>query len=195
MPRCPSQVRSNRCKAGGFAESDVGVAGYGQHSQEEEAMNPSNTTMSVWKRMSKIPGGKWAFSRLVCWKAPYFSSIAPLFTELRPGYCEVYMAKRRNVLNHIGTVHAIAMCNMVELAGGTLTEITIPPSHRWIPKEMKVTYLRKAETDLRAVAAIESAPAFGVATEFPVSVNIIDTNDETVLRAVIAMWVSPKKQQ
>lgn len=157
-------------------------------------MTQSNVVMSAWKRMSGLPGGKWAFSRLVCWKAPYFSSIHPKFEELRPGYCEVRMAKRRRVLNHIGTVHAIAMCNMVELAGGTMTDVTIPSTHRWIPKGMTVAYLKKAETDLRAVAELDAIPAFDAATELPVTVTVMDTNNTTVLRAVIQMWVSPKKQ-
>ena len=59
------------------------------------------------------------------------------------------MRKRRAVQNHIGTVHAIAMCNLAEMAAGTLTEISIPASMRWLPKGMQVQYLRKAETDVR----------------------------------------------
>ncbi len=58
------------------------------------------------------------------------------------------------MLNHIGTVHAIAMCNMAELAGGTMTEVTVPSTHRGFPKAWTVEYLKKAETDLIAVAAL-----------------------------------------
>jgi hypothetical protein len=32
---------------------------------------------------------------------------------------------------------------MAELAGGTMTEVTVPTSHRWIPKGMTVEYLKK----------------------------------------------------
>ena len=156
-------------------------------------MRESNLAMSAWNRLSKMPGGKWLFSRLVCWKAPYFSSIHPMFEELRPGYCEVHMRKRRSVLNHIGTVHAIAMCNMVELAGGTMTDVTTPPSHRWIPKGMTVEYLKRAETSVRAVAQFERTPKFEVSEEVPVTVDVIDTTNQTVLHAVVTMWISPKK--
>ena len=62
------------------------------------------------------------------------------------------MTKRRAVTNHIGTVHAIAMCNLAELAAGTMTEISIPPSMRWLPKGMAVEYLKKAESDVEALA-------------------------------------------
>ncbi|MDN5864903.1 MAG: DUF4442 domain-containing protein [Gammaproteobacteria bacterium] len=149
--------------------------------------------MSAWNRMSAYPGGKWLFSRLVCRKAPYFRSIRPRFRALRPGYCEVHIRKRHAVLNHIKTVHGIAMCNMAELAGGTMTDVTIPSSHRWIPKGMTVEYLKKAETDLRAVAELNPIPQFDEAVELPVTVNVMDTSGQTVFRAVIAMWVSRRK--
>jgi acyl-coenzyme A thioesterase PaaI-like protein len=152
-----------------------------------------NRTLSLWRRFSSLPGGKWLFSRLVCLKAPYFASVRPRFETLEPARAEVRSAKRRAVLNHIGTVHAIAMCNMAELAAGTMTDATIPATHRWIPKGMTVQYLRKAETSLRAVARIDPLPEFGAAAELPVTVDVIDTRGEVVLRAVITMWVSPKR--
>ncbi len=156
-------------------------------------MGARNVILSAWQRLSGLPAGKWAFSRLVCLKAPYFSSIRPRFVELRPGYAEVRIRKRRAVQNHIGTVHAIAMCNMAELAAGVMTDISIPSTHRWIPKGMTVEYVKKAETDLRAVTEINPMPPFGAAADLPVRVNVIDGNGQTVLRAVITMWVSPKK--
>jgi len=133
------------------------------------------------------------FSQLVCLKAPYFGSIYPRFVELRPGYCEVRIKKWWAVLNHIGTVHAIAMCNMAEIAGGIMTDATIPVTHRWIPMRMSVEYIKKAATHLRAVAELTPIPAFGNAAELPVTINILDAKKQAVCRAVITMWVSPKK--
>jgi len=156
-------------------------------------MSAPNAIWSAWERLSGLPAGKWAFTRLVCLKAPYFASIRPRFVELRPGHAEVRIDKRRAVTNHIGTVHAIAMCNMAELAAGVMTDITIPATHRWIPKGMTVEYLRKAETDLRAIADVIPLPAFGAAADFPVTVDVLDKAGQRVFRAVITMWVSPKK--
>lgn len=153
-------------------------------------MSESNSTLAIWRRLSGLPFGKWVFSRVVCWKAPYFGSIRPVFIELRPGYCEVSIRKRRAVLNHVRTVHAIAMCNMAELAGGVMTEVTRPATHRWIPKGMTVEYLAKARSDLRAVAKVDPIPEFGAAMEFPVAVQVLDVDGEVVFRAVITMWVS-----
>ena len=130
---------------------------------------------------------------MLCFKAPYFGSIKPLFAELRPEFCKVQIKKRRSVLNHIGTVHAIAMCNMAELAAGTMTEVTIPSTHRWIPKEMTVQYLQKADSDLSAVATPASTLNLTSAGEYIVTVNVMDKSGSLVFTANITMWVSPKK--
>lgn len=151
------------------------------------------TTLELWQWFSTKPGGKWAFSRLLCLKAPYFGSIRPRFEQLRPGYCELRMRKRRAVLNHIGTVHAIAMCNMAELAGGTMTEVTVPPTHRWIPKGMTVKYLKMAKTDLVAIATPQSPLEAGVGGEFVVQVVVRDRQGDPVFEALISMWVAPRK--
>jgi acyl-coenzyme A thioesterase PaaI-like protein len=159
---------------------------------------PSNPTLALWDRLTRLPFGKWLVSRFATFKAPYFASISPRIVELRPGRCEVRMKKRRRVTNHLGTVHAIAMCNMAELAAGTMLEATLPPSHRWIPKGMTVEYLKKAASDLRAVAALEplpdfSGPAFVAPRELPVPVSVTDTADAVVCRAVITMHISPRR--
>ncbi len=156
-------------------------------------MAQPNSVLAFWSKLKGVPGGKWLFSRLICLKAPYFSSVRPAFVALRPGYCEVTIRKRRSVQNHLGTVHAIAMCNMAELAAGIMTEASVPASHRWIPKGMTVEYLKKAGTDLRAVAELTPLPEFGPAAELPVWVNVVDSSGVPVFRAVIRMWVSPKK--
>ncbi|MSO98928.1 MAG: DUF4442 domain-containing protein [Rhodospirillaceae bacterium] len=157
-------------------------------------MTQTNSTLAIWARLTALPFGNWLFTRLVCFQAPYFASISPRFEDLRAGSCTVTMKKRRRVHNHIGTVHAIAICNLAEVAAGTMTEATTPATHRWIPKGMTVEYLKKAATDLRAVAVFASPPAFDAAAlDAPVTVTVTDTANETVFRAVITMRISPRK--
>ena len=157
-------------------------------------MNKPNFVLKMWQQLSGKPGGKWLFSRAIAEKAPYFKTIRPRFEELSESRVVVTAALCRAVKNHIGTFHAIAMCNMAEVTGGILTEAAVPEStHRWIPKGMTVEYLKKAETDLRAVAEFDPMPVFGAAAELPVEVKVFDTKDQLVFRAVITMWVSPKK--
>lgn len=155
-------------------------------------MSQTHYALRLWQKFSAWPGGKRLFSMAVARKAPYFTTIRPLFVDVRAGYCEVKAPLRRAVTNHIGTFHAIAMCNMAEIAAGTLTEVSTPTSHRWIPKGMTVQYLKKAETDLRAVAEAP-LPAFGESMDWVVPVSVYDTAGQEVFHADITMRVSPKK--
>lgn len=131
------------------------------------------------------------FSSVLCRKAPYFASIAPTVQELRPRFASVTIRKSKKVLNHIGTVHAIAMCNMAELVGGLMTEVSIPSSMRWIPAGMKVEYLKKATTDLRATASGEGIDWNRAGRVF-VPVEVLDNKGELVFRASIEMHLSSK---
>jgi acyl-coenzyme A thioesterase PaaI-like protein len=152
-----------------------------------------NLALESWKKMSKLPLGKAAWSKMVASRAPYFRSISPQMRELRAGYAEATLRKRWGVTNHLGTVHAIAMCNLAEFAGGLMTEVSVPSTHRWIPKGMTVEYLKKAGSDLRGVCE-SPLPEFGAeGFDWPVTVNVLDREDQTVFRAVITMWISAKK--
>ena len=113
--------------------------------------------------------------------------------ELEPGHCAVRIRDRRRVRNHIGTVHAIALCNAAELAGGLATDAALAPSQRWIPKGMSVRYLKKAKGTLRATANVQVPAADAPAQEAHALVQVRDAANELVFDADITMWVSPRK--
>lgn len=152
------------------------------------------SVLSLYRRITRWPAGHWIFSQLVCFKAPYFATIAPRFVALEPGRCEVRIRDRRRVHNHIGTVHAIALCNLAELSAGVMTDATIPADMRWIPKGMTVEYLKKAVGTLHGVATPEAAARSAVGGHaWPVDVQVTDAAGEVVFRARVMMWVSPRR--
>jgi len=132
--------------------------------------------------------GPEKFSEMVCGMAPYFSTINPEFIALRAGYSEARVKKVRAIENHLGTVHAIAMCNAAELVGGTLTDASLPEGCRWIPKAMNVQYLAKAKTDIRAVASADGVD-FSEPGDKSVAVDIFDEAGTKVFHADIIMDV------
>jgi len=148
--------------------------------------------LKLYNQLARYPAGKWLFSKLVGWRAPYFASIGGVFKELRAGFVEVHLKNRRKVHNHIGTVHALAIGNLCELAAGTLIEASLPKHLRWIPKAMTINYLKKAATDLRAVCEIKT-PEQLQPGELPMLVNVYDRNDVIVVSAVITMWLSARQ--
>jgi acyl-coenzyme A thioesterase PaaI-like protein len=150
--------------------------------------------LRAWKRLSGTSPGRRLFSRAVCFKAPYFGTIRPVFDVLEPGRAVAHMRKRRAVTNHIGTVHAIAMANLCELVAGTVTEVSVPRSMRWIPRGMQIDYLDKARTDLSATATFPEI-AEGEARDIVVPVAVTDANGKTVVRADVTMYLSAKDQK
>ncbi len=151
-------------------------------------------TLRAWMRLQRSSFGRWMFARTVCRRAPYFGTIKPRFVDLQPKLCRVFMRKRRAVENHIHTVHALAMGNLCELAAGMCTEVTIPVGMRWIPRGMTIEYLAKAETDVLATARLDKTEWTG-AENVAVPVSVTDANSREVVRAVISMYVSPRKAE
>lgn len=150
-----------------------------------------SAALKSWNRVKPYALGRWLFSRVVCHRAPYFASIKPRFLHLGDGRIEVSMRKRRRVTNHIGTVHAIAMANLCEVAAGTMIEALLDPAMRWIPKGMHIRYLAKAATDVTARASMpEIVP--GQAQDAIIAVSVLDRQGVEVVAADITMYVTQR---
>ena len=154
--------------------------------------------LSLWNTLSRLPQGSRLFSIAFARRAPYFATIRPRFTELRPHHAELVIPKRRRVHNHIGTVHAIALCNGLEAAMGALAEATIPADKRWIPKGMTVAYTAKATSDITCIA--ETDPAQWTSDALPesggdvaVRVRGVREDGEVVIEGEIRLWVTPRR--
>ena len=132
--------------------------------------------------------GPSAFSNMACQMAPYFGTINPEISVLAPGRGEVKVPFRKEITNHLASVHAIALCNAAELAGGMMTEVSIPSGARWIPKGMSVEYLAKAKTSIHA-SADGSEIDWQTSGDKIVPVDIFDEAGVKVFTARITMNV------
>jgi acyl-coenzyme A thioesterase PaaI-like protein len=148
--------------------------------------------LTVYDRVSALPRGQWLFSTLFSRQAPYFATVRPRFVALRPNYCELTVRKRRRVHNHLGTVHAIALCNGLEAAMGALAEVSLPPGKRWIPKGMEVAYTAKATSDITCIAETDPEQWTGDDPDLPVRVRGVREDGTTVIEGVIRLWVTAK---
>jgi acyl-coenzyme A thioesterase PaaI-like protein len=147
--------------------------------------------LQAYIALSKFPFGKHIFSKAVTFNAPYFSTIRPVITSLKPGLCTIEMKERRRIHNHIGTVHAIAMCNLCELTMGLALEATIPSDLRWIPKGMSVRYLKKGKGKLTGKSLVDRVSLKPGDVDIPI--EIINTSGETVADAVITVYISERR--
>lgn len=103
----------------------------------------------------------------------------------------VSIKKRRKVKNHIGTIHAIAMANLCEIAAGTVIEASLPLTMRWIPKGMTIHYQAKAATAVTVTATMPDV-THGEAQDVIVACSVKDLEGKEVVRADICMYVTPR---
>ena len=149
--------------------------------------------LTLWRRAGRWPAGNRVFSRLFARRAPYFGSIRPRFTVIEPNHAELVIPDRRRVHNHLGTVHAIALCNGLEAAMGALAEASIPRDRRWIPKGMQVSYPAKATSDITCVAETAPGAWTGDDPDVPVRVRGLRDDGTVVVEGVISLWVTPRR--
>lgn len=158
-------------------------------------MANETATYRGWKKLPNNRVGHALFSLGMVARVPYFGTVIPTVDVLEPGHCEVTAPKWFGVYNHLHTFHAIAACNLAEVAMGMLSEATVPTSHRWIPKAMNVQYTAKANSGLRAIAKLPAIPDFSTITEgqdMVVPISIVDKSGKEVVHAEITTWITPK---
>jgi acyl-coenzyme A thioesterase PaaI-like protein len=147
-------------------------------------------TYALYRRLETVPFGKTLFALGFRRAAPYFGSVRPRIVSVAPNLATVVVPKRRAVLNHIGTVHAIAACGL-EAAMGLLAEASIPATYRWIPRGMEVRYLAKSTTDLTCTAETDPEQWDGRA-EVPVRVRAVRDDGTVTVEGTIHLYVSPR---
>ncbi len=147
-------------------------------------------TLSLYERFTRYPLGNSIFSKALSFRVPYCSTIHPLVTGLRSGHSQIKIEDRWSIRNHIGTIHAGALCTLSELTGGLAVDAALPSNLRFIPREMTIQYIKKARGRLEGKCSID--PSTLVSGDIKVPVEIKDDLGDTVVKAVIVFYISEK---
>ena len=148
--------------------------------------------LSAWQKLHNKPLGKWLFKRIIARNVPYTGSIKADVQKLQPGHCEVLLKYRRSNTNHLNCIHALALSNLGELAGGLAMMTGLPPSVRGIVTRINTEYLKKARGDLRAVAEVDVPEVTTAKTVHHVEARIFDQQDDLVTQVEVEWLLSPK---
>jgi acyl-coenzyme A thioesterase PaaI-like protein len=150
-----------------------------------------NVVRDAWNLLAGLPGGKLLFSRMVGRMAPYTGTIGARVTALRPGFAQVELDDRRAVRNHLDCVHAIALCNLAELAGNVGVAYSLPDDARFIVAGLSIEYVKKARGTITATSE-SPIPGTNAKAEYLVPVVMTDAGGEVVARAQLRTLVGPK---
>lgn len=155
----------------------------------KEEVNPRRFRWA--QKAVKLPGAHFLTWLGTFIGAPYSANIHPRFVHVAPGHLEIVMKKRRAVTNHMRTMHAAAMANLIELTASGAVQANIPSTARWIPSGMNIEYLKKAKTDLRSVCKFD-IPDWHKKQDLAINVQLFDIDEQEVARGVVFIRVGPK---
>lgn len=147
---------------------------------------PGARLRTLWNRLTPLPGGKTLFSFLLGRLTPYSGSIGARVQELAPGFCRVTLRDRRRVRNHLGSVHAMALANVAEMASGLAVLVGLPATVQGIVTGFSITYLKKARGLLTAECRAERLDVTAE-QEYEAAVTVSDAHGDVVARAT-ARW-------
>jgi acyl-coenzyme A thioesterase PaaI-like protein len=120
------------------------------------------------------------------------------FEQLTADCAVVVVRNRRKVQNHIGGVHAAAMALLAETASGAVFGMNVGDDCLPLLKSMEITYLKRAQGDLRAVATLNDDARARIATEpngnLVVPVTVTDESGEQPIQCRMTWAWVPKKR-
>jgi acyl-coenzyme A thioesterase PaaI-like protein len=151
-----------------------------------------NVLRRAWDSLAQVPGGRHVFSRMVGLAAPYTGSIGAQVEEVGQGYARVHLEDRRAVRQHLGSVHAIALCNLAELCGNLAVAYSLPDGMRFIVAGLAIDYKKKARGRITATAEIE-VPQGVAKADLEVPVILRDAGGDEVARATLKTRIGPVK--
>lgn len=148
--------------------------------------SPTDRILTAWRRLHRLPGGTWIFSRLVGLMVPYTGTIGAHVRELSPGYARVTLRDRRHVRQHLGSVHAVALVNLGEVTSGLAMMMALSPGVRGIVTRIGAEYFKKARGRLTAEARV-TVPEVSGPTEHTIQAEISDGSGGLVCRVTV-LW-------
>lgn len=147
---------------------------------------------STWSALSRLPGGRRIFDRVLGWMVPYSGSIRPRTHAMEPGRAVVSIRERRRLRNHFRSIHALALANLGELASGLAMTLALPPDTRGIPVRIEIDYHKKARGTITADGRADPPGVAGEATDADATARLTDEAGDVVADVVVRWRLSPR---
>ena len=165
----------------------------GPDETEEEHVN-TERLLRAWRRLGGNPLGRWVFNRLVGLAVPYSGSPSPKVQELSPGRARVHLRDKRRVRNHLSSIHAIALANVLELTSGLAMMAALSPDVRGIVASLEVRYHKKARGLLEVTSECQPPSTLTENTEFLATAEARDASGDVVSSISVTWILGPTKK-
>jgi acyl-coenzyme A thioesterase PaaI-like protein len=152
--------------------------------------SPGRSLRDAWRRLSPLPGGRTLFSVGLGRLVPYSGSIGARVEVLEPGYARILLREHRAVRNHLRSVHAVALVNVLELASGLAMLAGLPDELRAIVLHLEVDFVKKARGVLTAECRCVP-PSAPVEQEVWLEPAVVDAGGAVVARGRVQWLVRP----
>jgi uncharacterized protein (TIGR00369 family) len=112
---------------------------------------------------------------------------------LRDGFACVELQERRAIRNHLRSIHAVALANLVELTGNLAVAYGLPDDQRFIVRGIRVVYHKKSRGRVLATASPLVARDSAEQT-LDVHVEIRDAAGDLCCEGWLDTLIGPKKK-
>ncbi len=143
-----------------------------------------------WDHAKGSREGRLAFSQAIGQLAPYSGTIFPEVVELRDGYAKIEIGDRREVRNHLNSIHAIAQANVAEMASGLAMLYSLPENARAIITGLSIDFVKKARGVISAECECQ-VPEGNQRREYQFDVFVRDATQDLVAKATVRWLVGP----
>ena len=148
------------------------------------------TLKKWWPRVKGSALLRHIFSRSLGYLIPYTGTISPHITMLEKGQAQVLLKPHRRILNHLGSIHALALANLGEFCTGLVLHFSLPSNHRAILTHLQVEYLKKARGPITAKAVFN--PSSDMTGSHVLQADLMDVKHAVVAR-IFATWLVDEK--
>jgi uncharacterized protein (TIGR00369 family) len=146
-----------------------------------------------WNLLRDLPRGRQLYSRFLATAIPYAASVDAQVVELEAGFAKIELKDERRVRNHLGTLHAMALAHVAELAANAALAYSVPEQTRFIVTEFSIRYLKKAYGPITATCRCPVSFTQD-RQEVPLVVELHDSEGSLVAEAAQKVLIGPMPQ-
>lgn len=167
---------------------------------EESSREPTETVehgvvedlnlRGLWERFSAEPDGGRRFAALLGEIAPYTATVGAEVVSIGDAGSQVELPDRREVRNHLGCIHAIALTNLAEITGSLALGWQLPRGARFIVAKLAIEYRAKARGRITARGVCPPIASDARAT-YEVLVEMRNERGDVVATAMLEALVGP----